>query len=101
AILAAAFWLPQTRQGQHAHRQAFRVIGLWRDPLAWQVTLYMGLQSSLAYIVFGWLPSILIDRGMTAVEAGLVLSGSVMLQLITALLAPWLAARARDQRLAV
>lgn len=100
AILAAAFWLPQTRQGQHAHRQAFRVIGLWRDPLAWQVTLYMGLQSSLAYIVFGWLPSILIDRGMTAVEAGLVLSGSVMLQLITALLAPWLAARARDQRLA-
>ncbi|CRQ70167.1 Inner membrane transport protein YeaN [Pseudomonas aeruginosa] len=61
----------------------------------------MGLQSSLAYIVFGWLPSILIDRGMTAVEAGLVLSGSVMLQLITALLAPWLAARARDQRLAV
>ncbi|OTJ64245.1 cyanate transporter [Pseudomonas aeruginosa] len=101
AILAAAFWLPQTRQGQHAHRQAFRVVGLWRDPLAWQVTLYMGLQSSLAYIVFGWLPSILIDRGMTAVEAGLVLSGSVMLQLITALLAPWLAARARDQRLAV
>ncbi|MGU0653536.1 CynX/NimT family MFS transporter [Pseudomonas aeruginosa] len=99
--LAAAFWLPQTRQGQHAHRQAFRVVGLWRDPLAWQVTLYMGLQSSLAYIVFGWLPSILIDRGMTAVEAGLVLSGSVMLQLITALLAPWLAARARDQRLAV
>ncbi|MGV8242245.1 cyanate transporter, partial [Pseudomonas aeruginosa] len=67
--------------------QAFRVVGLWRDPLAWQVTLYMGLQSSLAYIVFGWLPSILIDRGMTAVEAGLVLSGSVMLQLITALLA--------------
>ena len=101
AILAAAFWLPQTRQGQHAHRQAFRVIGPWRDPLAWQVTLYMGLQSSLAYIVFGWLPSILIDRGMTAVKAGLVLSGSVMLQLITALLAPWLAARARDQRLAV
>ena len=70
-------------------------------PLVWQVTLHMGLQSSLAYIVFGWLPSILIDRGMTAVEAGLVLSGSVMLQLITALLAPWLAARARDQRLAV
>ena len=101
AMIAAIIWLPQTRQNHHAHRAVYRVRGLWRDPLAWQVTLYMGLQSSLAYIVFGWLPSILIDRGMTAVEAGLVLSGSVMLQLITALLAPWLAARARDQRLAV
>ena len=85
AIIAALIWLPQARQGQHAHRQAYRVTGLWRDPLAWQVTLYMGLQSSLAYTVFGWLPSILIDRGLSAVEAGLVLSGSVMVQLISAL----------------
>jgi CP family cyanate transporter-like MFS transporter len=101
AIIAALIWLPQARQGQHAHRQAYRVTGLWRDPLAWQVTLYMGLQSSLAYTVFGWLPSILIDRGLSAVEAGLVLSGSVMVQLISALGAPWLATRGRDQRLVV
>ncbi|GLZ88812.1 MFS transporter [Metapseudomonas resinovorans] len=101
AVLAALIWLPQARQGQHAHRQAYKVTGLWRDPLAWQVTLYMGLQSSLAYIVFGWLPSILIDRGLSAVQAGLVLSGSVMVQLISALGAPWLATRGRDQRLAV
>lgn len=101
AILAALVWLPQARQSAHAGRQAYRVSGLWRDPLAWQVTLYMGLQSSLAYIVFGWLPSILIDRGLSAVEAGLVMSGSVMTQLVSALGAPWLATRARDQRLAV
>ncbi|MDH4568647.1 CynX/NimT family MFS transporter [Pseudomonas sp. BN414] len=101
AVLAALIWLPQARQSQHAHRQAYKVTGLWRDPLAWQVTLYMGLQSSLAYIVFGWLPSILIDRGLSAVQAGLVLSGSVMVQLISALGAPWLATRGRDQRLAV
>lgn len=101
AIIAALIWLPQARQGQHAHRQTYEVTGLWRDPLAWQVTLYMGLQSSLAYIVFGWLPSILIDRGLSAVEAGLLLSGSVMAQLISALGAPWLATRGRDQRPAV
>ncbi|MBO3274516.1 CynX/NimT family MFS transporter [Pseudomonas schmalbachii] len=101
AILAALVWLPQARTGHHAHRQVHRVSGLWRDPLAWQVTLYMGLQSSLAYIVFGWLPSILIDRGLTPTEAGLVLSGSVMVQLGSALAAPWLATRGRDQRPAV
>ena len=61
----------------------------------------MGLQSSLAYIVFGWLPSILIGRGLTPTQAGLVLSGSVIVQLASSLAAPWLATRGKDQRLAI
>ena len=101
ALVAALFWLPQARQGHGVHHAAFRVRGLWRDPLAWQVTLYMGLQSSLAYIVFGWLPSILIGRGLSPTEAGLVLSGSVIVQLVSALTAPMLATRGKDQRLAI
>ncbi|QXH34921.1 CynX/NimT family MFS transporter [Pseudomonas muyukensis] len=101
ALLAMLVWLPQARQGHGLHKAAYRVRGLWRDPLAWQVTLYMGLQSSLAYIVFGWLPSILIGRGLSPTEAGLVLSGSVIVQLVSALSAPWLATRGKDQRLAI
>ncbi|PWB34977.1 cyanate transporter [Pseudomonas sp. SDI] len=101
AVVAALFWLPQARQGHGAHRVAYRVRGLLRDPLAWQVTLYMGLQSSLAYIVFGWLPSMLIGRGLSPTEAGLVLSGSVIVQLASALSAPWLATRGKDQRAAI
>ena len=101
ALLAMLIWLPQARQGHGAHHVAYRVRGLLRDPLAWQVTLYMGLQSSLAYIVFGWLPSILIGRGLGPTEAGLVLSGSVIVQLVSSLSAPWLATRGKDQRLAI
>ncbi|QXH45972.1 CynX/NimT family MFS transporter [Pseudomonas xanthosomatis] len=101
ALLAMLVWLPQARQGHGLHKAAYRVRGLWRDPLAWQVTLYMGLQSSLAYIVFGWLPSILIGRGLSPTEAGLVLSGSVIVQLVSSLGAPWLATRGKDQRLAI
>ena len=101
ALLAAVFWLPQVGEKHGAHQVAYRVRGLLRDPLAWQVTLYMGLQSSLAYIVFGWLPSILIGRGLTPTQAGLVLSGSVIVQLISSLAAPWLATRGKDQRLAI
>ncbi|WP_194791428.1 CynX/NimT family MFS transporter [Pseudomonas sp. UFMG81] len=101
ALLAMLVWLPQARQGHGLHKIAYRVHGLWRDPLAWQVTLYMGLQSSLAYIVFGWLPSMLIGRGLSPTEAGLVLSGSVIVQLISSLTAPWLATRGKDQRLAI
>lgn len=101
AVIAALFWLPQVGKRQGAHHVAYRVRGLLRDPLAWQVTLYMGLQSSLSYIVFGWLPSILIGRGLTPTQAGLVMSGSVIVQLITALTAPWLATRGKDQRIAI
>ncbi|MCU1728465.1 CynX/NimT family MFS transporter [Pseudomonas sp. 7P_10.2_Bac1] len=101
ALLAAIFWLPQAGKRQGAHNVSYRVQGLLRDRLAWQVTFYMGLQSSLSYIVFGWLPSILIGRGLTPTQAGLVMSGSVIVQLATALTAPWLATRGKDQRLAI
>ncbi|MGY2289401.1 CynX/NimT family MFS transporter [Pseudomonas sp. SDO528_S397] len=101
ALVAALFWLPQVGHRQGAHQVAYRVKGLLRDPLAWQVTLYMGLQSSLAYIVFGWLPSMLIGRGLSATEAGLVLSGAVIVQLVSSLAAPWLATRGKDQRVAI
>ncbi|MBO0491822.1 CynX/NimT family MFS transporter [Pseudomonas sp. Marseille-Q1929] len=101
ALAAALFWLPQVGQKHGAHQVAYRVKGLLRDPLAWQVTLYMGLQSSLAYIVFGWVPSILISRGLSATDAGLALSGSIIVQLLSALTAPWLATRGKDQRLAI
>ena len=101
ALVAALFWLPQVGPKHGAHQVAYRVKGLLSDPLAWQVTLYMGLQSSLAYIVFGWVPSILISRGLSATEAGLALSGSIIVQLLSALTAPWLATRGKDQRLGI
>ncbi|GEK45920.1 MFS transporter [Bisbaumannia pacifica] len=73
-------------------------VRLWRHGLAWQVTALMGSQSSLAYIVFGWLPVLLQRRGLSEGEAGWLLAGSVMVQLISALGAPWLARLHRDQR---
>lgn len=71
---------------------------LLSQPLAWQVMLFMGSQSSLAYIVFGWLPTLLVARGFSEAEAGWMMGASVMVQLISALTAPWLARLGRDQR---
>jgi CP family cyanate transporter-like MFS transporter len=101
AVIAAAVWLTQIppRQGQAGHA-GVTVRGLWTDPLAWQVTLFMGLQSSLAYSVFGWLAPILRDRGVEGVAAGIMVSVSIMVQVAAALVAPSLATRGRDQRLA-
>src|SRR6185437_6193933 len=72
AALAMLMWLTQLPPMEAQAGRGARVVrGLWRDPLAWQVTLFMGSQSSLAYIVFGWLPTVLRMRGMSAVDAGL------------------------------
>lgn len=103
ALAAALFWLPQVSQQQDDHQQAqrYRLQGLWRDRLAWQVTLLMGLQSSLAYIVFGWLAPILRDRGLDPVTAGLAVSVSILAQVPAALAAPLLATRRPAQSGAV
>ncbi|SER47330.1 MFS transporter, CP family, cyanate transporter [Faunimonas pinastri] len=100
AVIVLLLWVPQSLRTQGGHQTvSHRIEGLWRDPLAWQITLFMGLQSALAYIVFGWLAPILRERGMDAASAGFVVSVSVMVQVVTCLLVPHLAMRGRDQRL--
>lgn len=71
---------------------------LLSKPLAWQVMLLMGSQSSLAYIVFGWLPTLLVRQGYSDSQAGWLMGGSIMIQLISALAAPWVARLSKDQR---
>ncbi|MGX8013401.1 CynX/NimT family MFS transporter [Mesorhizobium sp. ORM8.1] len=98
-LLVLLIWIPQAlgsrRQASHS---GFRVVGLWRDRLAWQVTLFMGLQSALAYCIFGWLAPILRERGFDAATAGAIASVSVMAQVITCLGVPSIAMRLKDQR---
>jgi MFS transporter, CP family, cyanate transporter len=77
------------------------VLGLVRDPLAWQVTAYFGLISALAYAVFNWGPSMLQARGLDATESGLILSVCYISQTFAGLLAPIVAGKWRDQRLIV
>ncbi|MDN3381774.1 MFS transporter [Pseudoalteromonas sp. APC 3358] len=43
---------------------------VWRYLLAWQITLLLGLNSFLNYIIITWLPSILIETGQSATQAG-------------------------------
>lgn len=101
AIIALAAWwwvMPQPApDGQHkvskGHARA-----LLGQPLAWQVMLLMGSQSSLAYIVFGWLPTLLVRQGYSEHEAGWLMAASILVQLISAIAAPWLARMGKDQR---
>ncbi|WP_429931093.1 CynX/NimT family MFS transporter [Agrobacterium vitis] len=100
AAVVFLLFLPQAFSA-HAKRPGLRtaINGLWRDRLAWNVTLYTGLQSALAYCVFGWLVPILRERGLDGVTAGAVVSVSVMVQAAACIVAPQLAVRGKNQSL--
>ncbi|GIZ51436.1 MFS transporter [Noviherbaspirillum aridicola] len=103
AVIAAAAWAAcaPADGGAGGQNRGAGMRALFGDALAWQVAGFMGLQSLLAYCVFGWLPTMLIDRGMTPLAAGAALSVSIAAQLPATLAGPWIAGRGRDQRMAV
>jgi len=72
---------------------------IWRSPLAWQVTLTMGLQSTVFYTMVNWLPSIEADAGVAPATAGLHLFLYQAIGILAALIASALMSRTADQRL--
>lgn len=72
-------------------------LALLGDGLAWQVTVFMGLQSLLFYAPLAWLPSILHDEGYSAETAGGLLAVYVIGGVPASLFSPVLAARLRTQ----
>ncbi|GGU42999.1 MFS transporter [Streptomyces albospinus] len=93
AVVALLVWLPQLRSRTRvpaaaAREAAHPVRGLWRDPLAWQVTGFMGLQSLSYYAAAAWLPTMLKDAGMGTGDAGWMLSFSSLLGIAGSFLAP-------------
>ncbi|GHG51361.1 MFS transporter [Sinomonas cellulolyticus] len=71
---------------------------VWRSRTAWHVTLYMLFQAMTSFSVFAWLSPILRERGIDGATAGLMVSASIVLQVLGSLFAPVLAARFWDQR---
>jgi len=102
ALLAGVAWLPQLGRSDHpadpAARSSPEVSDLWRSPLAWQVTLFMGLQSLSYYVTLTWLPEILQAEGMGAARAGWMLGLSQAAAIVTMFVAPMIAARRPSQR---
>jgi CP family cyanate transporter-like MFS transporter len=102
ALVAVLCWLPHVRRAARPARTTTAGAGpLWRDPLAWQVTTYMGLQSLSYFAVTAWLPAVLIARGYDPVAAGWLLALASACGIAGATVAPVLAARTREQRAVV
>ncbi len=104
AAIALIMWLPQVRNTTlPKHNRSFlkAMKDLGGSTLAWQVALFMGLQSFTFYVVLAWLPEILIDRGLSTEYAGWMLSLSQGMGVIGTLIVPTWAEKLSDQRLPV
>lgn len=75
-LAALLVWSPQLKApAPQASGQAMapaESVSVWRSGLAWQVTLFFGLNSTIYYVGIGWLPAILTDAGMSPESAGSV-----------------------------
>lgn len=100
-IVGALLWLPQVfseKKPASPQQGQFSEASLWRSPLAWKLTFFMGLQSFLFYCTITWLPEILHSQEISESTAGWMLAFVQLVGLPATFAAPVLAERLPDQR---
>jgi len=101
ALLGALLWLPRTRAHTPPPDDDPQPLGVapWSSATAWQVALYMGLQSSVFYLLVTWLPQIEHDRsGTTHSAAGWLLFAMQIVGILAGLATGPILHRRHDQR---
>jgi CP family cyanate transporter-like MFS transporter len=99
AVLALVPWLALAREarGRRAAgtgpRLPLRVLAGTR--VAWILALYFGVQAMMAYVIMGWLPEILTERGMSRTDAAFQVALVMVAGLVPSALASGLLTRTR------
>lgn len=101
ALLALLVWLPQwlksTPETTIEKSLNQNTTSLYLSKQAWNISLFMGLQSLMYYCFTAWLPAVLVDYGMSKIDAGWVLSYLQLAMLPVTFLGPLLATRLKNQ----
>lgn len=101
AFIALIVWGPQLRhrtQPRHSRKFLQSIKHLGKNTLAWQVALFMGLQSLTFYVILAWLPDIMQAQGMSPSRAGLIFSLAEAMGIFGSLSFPVLAEKVQNQR---
>ncbi|MGY0055849.1 CynX/NimT family MFS transporter [Streptomyces sp. LZ34] len=72
-------------------------VPLTRQPTAWALAAYFGLQATAAYVIIGWLPQIFRDAGVSAQTAGLLFAVTSVLGVPLSFVLAAVAGRLRHQ----
>ncbi|WP_307796276.1 MFS transporter [Amycolatopsis sp. 195334CR] len=97
AVIAAAVWARLRLPAPPAEAEADPG-SLLRSPLAWAVTIFMGMASLMFYTLTSWLPELMRDNGFSPATAGMMNALIVIVGIPLGFLVPVVAARLRDQR---
>ncbi|MDV6377619.1 MFS transporter [Sporosarcina sp. GW1-11] len=103
-LIAIIVWIPQIRMKREKEQEINETMkvqvstSLWKSPVAWFVTFFMGLQSFLFYTTSSWMPVVLQDSGMSDEAAGWMLSLVQFSQLPMVFIIPVIADKVRNQR---
>jgi MFS transporter, CP family, cyanate transporter len=98
-LLGIIIWIPQLKfKVAPGNRSEHEVkVNVWKTRLGWHVSLFMGVQSLLFFTLISWLPDMMIARGLSAVEAGVLVSLMQIIGLSGSFLAPIIAVKFKDQ----
>ena len=106
ALIALLIWLPQLKKSETYNNsddlaidEAIQNKSIWKSPLAWWVTLYMGTQSLLFYTLIAWIPSIIVFKGFDSNFAGMMILFFQLVGLPATLLVPIIADKIKHQKL--
>jgi MFS transporter, CP family, cyanate transporter len=101
SFLALLIWIPQLKENQpviarNNLRSSLKYLAASKS--AWYVAIFMGMQALTFYAITAWLPEILIDRGMSPVRAGWLLSLLQFMGVIGTFIFPAWASNLSQQR---
>lgn len=102
-LFAFFIWFPQMKSEKtevmiHPKGISTDTSNIWRSKLAWQVTLFMGLQSMFFYVLITWIPEILKPQGVNPDHAGWLLALMQLSMLPFTFIVPVIAGRMTSQR---
>jgi CP family cyanate transporter-like MFS transporter len=100
AALALLAWLPQLKNKKAT--PDVNVVdtnnSIWHSSLAWSVSLFMGIQSFIFYVLVAWLPEMLISQGIPSSKSGGMLSLLQLTLLPTTFIIPIIAEKRPNQK---
>ncbi|QGH33066.1 MFS transporter [Gracilibacillus salitolerans] len=100
-IIGITVWLVTMNKGPlKEDRELYEpsTVQLLRSPVAWQVTLFMGLQSFLFYVTISWLAEILISNGFSGAVAGWYVAYMQFISLPATFFTPVIAGKLKNQQ---
>lgn len=103
-VVALVIWIPQLKYNQRSTEKiATHLVttSVWKSPLAWKISLFMGSQSAIFYISIAWLPNILADQGLSSTSIGLMLSLMQFAVMPITFIIPIIAGRMKNQQVLV